>query len=355
MAPLGRRLGARALDALISLVLFAIPFFFIGADRVLARLLMGVLVVAAFEAVFVGSMAATPGKLIAGIRVQELDQRQVTPATAAKRGLIIGFCSLLVFASPLVLLGSVAGSELQRPAAYLLGALVVTMLCGFVASVYGSPLRRGFPDRLSRTFVVDRRAPLSIASEDLAGFIETERPPAITQWGPVATFDQRRRARASRLDNSPLLVLAILAVAFVGSVDGVSGTVLAGLGGLWTLLFVLDETWRVSGHGGTGGHLRAGLAVVDVDTGEAPSPGRALVRASLIALPLYVLPGTVLATLALADDDGAYLLVTAVAGVLLLGWLIWARAAPEGRSLHDLAAHTVVVAPRSRRPSATEG
>jgi len=343
-ARLGRRIGARAIDALISLVLAAVPLLVIDADRILARLVAGVVVVGAFEAAFVTSMGATPGKLIAGVRVQELDQPKVTPTTAVARGLLTGFCTLVVFAAPAA---GVAGS--------LVAVLVVLVLAVLAVSTYASPLRRGFVDRLAGTFVVDRDAPALIATLDLAQFSAVERPPAVTPWGPVATFDQRRRARASRLDNAPVLVLGVLAVAFGGSVQGVSGPLLAGLAALWVGLFIADETWRVSRYGGTAGHLGRGLAVVDVDSGEAPSPGRSMVRASLVACPLYVLPGAMLVTLTLSADDAAYLFVTAVTATLVLGWLIWARVSPEGRSLHDLAARTVVVAPSSLHPRNDRG
>ncbi|MEJ7585771.1 MAG: RDD family protein [Acidimicrobiales bacterium] len=350
MAPLGRRLSARTLDTLVNLILFVIPFFFLSSDRVLARLLVGGLVVAAVEAAFVSSMGATPGKLIAGIRVLALDEAMVGPGPAARRGLVIGFCTVLVCTPPVLTFDALADSPVGGPAAFVVTLFSLALAAVFVATVLGSPLRRGVPDRIAGTFVVHRDAPVRIATADLAELTTAGRPPALTRWGLVATFDQRRRARASRLDNAPVLVLAILAVAFAGSVDGVSGGTLLGLAAVWFVLFVADETWRVSRYGGTGGHRRAGLAVVDVDTGEAPAPGRSLARAVLVALPLYVLPGAVLATLSLSGDDGSYALVTVVLAVLLLVWLIWARSAREGRTLHDLVGRTVVVvAPLRRR------
>ena len=108
--------------------------------------------------------------------------------------------------------------------------------------------------------------------------------------GPPAPFDQRRRARASRLDDAPVLVLLILALGFVPVGARALGLALGLVGLAWVVAFVADETWRISRDGATAGHRRFGLAVVDRTTGEAPSPLASVTRAILVALPLYVLP-----------------------------------------------------------------
>ncbi len=349
VASLGRRLGARALDTLLGSILFAIPFFILSSDRLLARVALGVVAVAAYEAGFVVAAGATPGKLIAGIRVAELGHATVEPATAAKRGFLLALCMLVVVSAPLLLLGAIANLGRAGGGAVIAGAMVTAAAVGVIGSVVASPLRRGFPDRVAGTFVVDRRAPAVVMPEELPGYVESRHLGEMTRWGPVATFDQRRRARASRLDGAPLLVLAMLAVAFAGSVEGTSGPLLAVLAALWVVLFVADETWRISRYGGTAGHRRYGLAVVDIRTGEPPGPGRSFLRAVLVALPLYVLPAAVLGCAGLAAERPLMLVPAAVAALLLVGWVLWTRSDRAGRSLHDLAAGTVVVAPPSLR------
>lgn len=346
---MGRRIGARALDTVLGSILFAIPFLVVSSDRFLARIVVGLLAVTAYEAGFVATGGATPGKLIAGIRVAELGHPTVAPATAAKRGFLVAVSMLLLVTSPILLIAAVVTASSAGGGAVVAGAMVVAAAVGVVVSVLASPLRRGFPDRVAGTFVVDRGAPAVVTPADLPGYLDSRHPATATPWGPAASFDQRRRARASRLDGAPVLVLALLAVAFVGSAGAVPGELLVGLAVAWVILFVADETWRISRYGGTGGHRRFGLAVVDIGTGEPPAPARALLRAVLIAFPLYVLPATVLGCAAVSEDRPLMLVPAGTAMLLLAGWVLWARSATAGRSLHDVAARTVVVAPPALR------
>ena len=106
---------------------------------------------------------------------------------------------------------------------------------------------------------------------------------------------------------------------------------------------MLDETWGVSRYAHTAGHASLGLAVVDVRTGEAPSPGRSLLRAVIVSLPLYVLPvGTIVGLMMLGDHPTMLALVVAC-GALILGFVGYMRLTPAGRGVHDVAARTVVV------------
>lgn len=306
---------------MLAVVLMVIVFLVVDGDRLAGQLFLAVVAVAAYEALFVTGLGATPGKLIAGTRVAELGHTGVEPATALKRGLLIGLGTLLTLALPLALAAPFGGVE-----GLILTVVVVPLAVGLWVSVFASPLRRGFPDRLSGTFVVDREAPRRITEADLAGYTAIDRPPAMTHWGPAATLDQRRRARAARLDDAPLLVIALVAILVTLSIEGVPGWLylVAGLG--WLGAFVADETWRIARRGATAGHRRHGLVVVDTQTGEPPTAGRALLRAVLLAVLLHLPPLT-----------------------LLLA--VWVRLSSTGRGPHDLAARTVVLAHPALRPA----
>jgi len=326
MATAGRRVGGRAVDAVLAVVLMVIIFLVVDGERLLAQLFLAVVAVAAYEAFFVTGLGATPGKLIAGTRVAELGHTGVEPATSLKRGVLIGLGTLLTLAVPVALFSAFSSVE-----GAILVIVVATLAIGFWVSVFASPLRRGVPDRLSGTFVVDRDAPGWITEGDLAGYAEIHRPPAMTRWGPAATLDQRRRARAGRLDDAPLLVVALMAILVTLAIEGVSGWLYVVVGLAWLAVFVADETWRIARRGATAGHRRHGLVVVDIETGEPPEAGRALLRAVLLTLLLYLPPLTVLLA-------------------------VWVRLSPTGRGPHDLAARTVVIAhPALRRavPAAT--
>ncbi len=323
MATAGRRLGGRAVDAVLAVLLVVIVFLVVNGDRLMGQLFLAVLAVGAYEAIFVTALGATPGKLIAGTRVVELGHEGVEPVTALKRGTLIALGTLVTLLVPVAVAAPFAGVE-----GLLLTIVVVPVAVGFWVSVFASPLRRGVPDRVAGTFVVDRDAPARITEADLAGYTEIHRPPAMTRWGPAATLDQRRRARAGRLDDAPVLVIALVAILVSLAVEGVPGWVYVVVGLGWLGAFVTDETWRIARRGATAGHRRHGLVVVDTETGEPPGAWRALLRAVLLALFLYLPP----LTLVLA---------------------VWVRLSSTGRGPHDLAARTVVIAhPALRRTRA---
>ena len=149
-----------------------------------------------------------------------------------------------------------------------------------------SPLRRGIarpPRRHLRRSVGD--APVRMAHRALErdhDLRAQDRPvaPRCTRSGRPPRSTSRRRARAAALDDAPVLVLGWSPCAATSSFRLELLDRLLGHGGLcgWSL-FVADETWRISRYGATAGHRRAGLVVVDVDTGEAPTPRESLVRA----------------------------------------------------------------------------
>jgi len=347
----GQRVGARFVDGIVHLILLAIPFALIHGDRVLARLFVGVAIVTAFEALFTVRIGSTPGKLIAGTRVVELDEPGLQVGTAVKRGLLASVCTLIVICTPLVLLSSLVPSDTSRGAVVGLGFGLSVLTAVIMVSVLGSPLRRGFVDRMCATFVTNRGTTLPVTRARLAELVDDEAVPHRSPWGPMGTFEQRRRARAGRLDDAPVLVLALVAIVFATSIPHVAPLVVVALGLGWEVVFVLDETWRLSRFGGTSGHLDAGLAVVDLDTGEAPEPLNCLVRAVLVSLPLYMLPAGVILCATLIGDHPLMLVPAIVCGALTMLFVLWPRYG-SGRGLHDLAAHTVVVHPH-RSPTGT--
>ena len=291
MAAVGRRIGARAIDGVAQGLLLIIPWLLVPGDRFFARLFVAVVGITAYEAVFAVALGATPGKLVCGIRIAELDGPEaVSPANAIRRGLVVGVCSVL----------------------WVIGWAVLLL------SVLQSPLRRGLHDRLAHTFVVGRDAPRRITSAEVHTFEQIAHAPAMTRFGPAADLDLRRRARANRLDNAPLLVLGVVALIATLSFPFSNLWIVLTMAGLWLPLFVIDETWRISRDGATAGHRRAGLVVVNVDTGEPPTPRQALARAVVLAPLLYLPP---------------------LQAVLAL----WVKASSDHRGPHDRAGHTVVI------------
>ncbi|CAN5630797.1 hypothetical protein BH20ACT2_BH20ACT2_00580 [soil metagenome] len=292
----GARAGARAIDAAVELVLIAAVFMLGPDDRPLAKAFIALLVVAAYEAAFVAVAAATPGKLATGIRVTELDRPGggVDGATAVRRGLGVS-------ASILTIVPAVAE------------ALSITL----------APLRRGVLDRASRTFVV-RAGTGAVTSNDLAGYEVRDRPPVWTAHGPAVGVARRARGRASRLDDAPFLVVALIAMLAALQLGGIG--VLLAVSALWLVVFIVDETWRIARFGATAGHRRAGLVVVDRRSGEPPGLGRSLLRALVLAPLLYIPP---------------------LQGVLAL----WVTVSDTHRGPHDLAGRTVVVDHTVPRPA----
>jgi len=311
VAPLGRRVWARAIDIALSLLILFILGLFVPDPRLVAYLLLGVAAMTAFEALFVIQLGATPGKLATGLRVAELDRPQVDQTTAWTRGLVttIGSLSVIVVGPALlVMVSSVAG--------FAVGGLVLAIAGGYVLSIITFPSRRGVADRIAGTIVVPFEAPAVVTRADIDAEDEATRPRVHTAWGRVATIESRRRARAARLDDSPLLVVALVAVTVAWTFDAMPVAIALAVG--FAVLFVIDEAARIGRDGGTSGHRREGLAVLDEATGEAPGRGPALARAVTLAV-FWLFPP------------------------LLVALAIWVQLSPTGRGPHDLVAGTVVV------------
>ncbi len=283
----------------------------VPAPRLMARMVLGLAAITAFEALFVLQLRATPGKLATGLRVAELDRAVVDQTTAWVRGLVTTIGSLAVILSVpavLTMVDSVAG--------FGVGGIVIAIAGGYAMSVITFPSRRGMADRIAGTIVVPFEAPAVITRADVEAEDEVTRPRPVTPWGPVATIEDRRRARAARLDDSPLLVVVLVAVSVAWTFDATA--VAIGLAVLFAAVLVVDEATRIGRDGGTSGHRREGLAVLDEETGEAPGRGAAYARAVTLAV-FWLFPP------------------------LLLLLALWVQLSPTGRGPHDLVAGTVVV------------
>ncbi len=144
----------------------------------------------------------------------------------------------------------------------------------------------------------------------------------MTAWGRVATLEERRRARARRLGDAPMLVLAVIILAGAAGLPVTKLSVIIITSIIWLVVFVVDETWRIAQLGMTAGHRQAGLVVLDTRRGEPPAPGRSFARAVVLGLLLYV---------------PVLWPITAISLLVMLS-------SATGRGLHDLAGRTVVVA-----------
>ncbi len=294
-AEAGARIGARVIDAVIEVILVIVAFAIVPGRRWPAALFLTAVLIALYETLCTIAVGATPGKLMLGLRVAELDHAGNPSARAAfSRSLTAAVCSTVV----------VAG--------WAIGLLSTLM----------SPLRRGFPDRVGRTIVVRRTAQLPISTASLPGYADAAITPRMTRWGRVATLEDRRRARARRLADAPVLVLAIIVLAGTAGLPVAKLSVIIITSALWVAVFVVDETWRIARLGATAGHRQAGLVVRDTQTGEPPSPGRSFARALVLGLLLYVPP---------------LWPITAISILVIL-------TSDTGRGLHDLAGRTIVVA-----------
>lgn len=311
MAPLGRRLTARAIDLALGLLVLYVVTRFVPAPRLLARMVVGFAGLTAFEALFALQLGATPGKLATGLRIAELDRPRIDPVTAWSRGVVTTIASLAVILSvPAVLV------MVESAAGFLVGGIVVAIAGGYVLSLVLFPSRRGVADRIAGTVVVPFEAPAVVARADVEAEDDAARPRPVTPWGPVAAVEARRRARAARLDDSPLLVVVLVAVTLAWTFD--APLVAIGLATLFAVLLVVDEATRIGRDGGTSGHRREGLAVLDEETGEAPGRGAAYARAITLAV-FWLFPP------------------------LLVLLVLWVQLSPAGRGPHDLVAGTVVV------------
>jgi len=310
-APLGRRVAARAIDLALALLVLYIITRLVPAPRLLARMTLGLGALSAYEALFVLSLRATPGKLATGLRVAELDRTLVDQTSAWIRGVVTTIATLSIILVPAAL-----GVMTDSGAGFALGATVIAIAGGYAMTVVTFPSRRGIADRIAGTIVVPFEAPELITRAALDAEDEAARPRPITAWGPVAQVDARRRARIGRLDDSPLLVAVLVAVTLAWTFDQVALAI--GLAVAFAVVFVIDETRAIARDGSTVGHRREGLAVVDESTGEAPSRGAALARAVTLAV-FWLFPP------------------------LLVVLALWMQLAPSGRAPHDLVAGTVVV------------
>jgi uncharacterized RDD family membrane protein YckC len=250
---------------------------------------VAVLAAAAYEAAFLAAVGATPGKLAAGLRVRLVDHAGPVPLRAAlRRSAVVAALTLSVVGLPVL-----------------------------VASAGLSPLRRGFHDRRAGTTVLPRAFGEVIAGDYVRQWEAAGERTPVSPLGPVASFADRRRARAHRLDHAPLLVAGTVALAASGELgEGAGPLVVVSL--MWLAAFVVDETWRISRYGQTGGHWRERVMVVDRRTGRPPGPWRSFLRAVVLAPLFYVPP---------------FQLVLAV----------WVRLSGHNLGPHDLAGRTVVV------------
>lgn len=279
--------------------------------RLVARLVLTLGTLAAYEALFCLGLRATPGKLATGLRVAEIDRLAIDQVTAWTRGVVTSIATLAI-----VLVPSALGVMSESEAGFGVGAVVIGIAGGYALSVATFPSRRGLADRIAGTIVVPFEAPELITRADVDAEAEVAKPRPLTAWGPVAEVEARRRARAVRLDESPVLVIGLVVVILAWTFrQTVPGIVLAAG---WAALFVADEVRSIARDAGTVGHRREGLAVVDESTGEAP--GRAAAFARAITLAVFWLFPPLLPVL-----------------------VLWVQLSPSGRGPHDLVSGTVVV------------
>lgn len=294
----GLRIGARAIDSALELVAVIVILLVLGdGDRPFAALAIAWSTIVIIEAAAAATFGATLGKLMVGLRIVGIDDTGRPPW----------------------------GQATKRAAAN--AALSTFVLIGWViwlSSTLTDALGRGISDRAARTMVVPKDATLPIKERDLPGYADGARPPRLSAYGRVGDLDVRVRARLRRLADAPMLVVAIGLLAFVASMPFSTLTMLALSSVIWVIVFVADETWRVSRYGATAGHHMAGLVVLDRKRGGAPRAGRSFARALVLALTLYVPP--------------LWLLLLPPATALMI------RFGSEGRGLHDFAGGTVVVA-----------
>ncbi|CAN5609522.1 hypothetical protein BH10ACT1_BH10ACT1_12370 [soil metagenome] len=289
-------------DSIIAVVLVVVALLVLGdSERPYAALAIAWVVVWAYDSVTTSSFGTTPGKAMVGLRVVAIDGTgRLSLAQAAKRGAVDAAFTVL----PIV------------------GWAI------WLTSTLTDALGRGIADRAASTMVVPKATQLPIAQRDLAGYADGARPPRRTTLGRVGDLDVRARARLRRLIDAPLLALAIGLLALAASLPISTVALIIGSSAAWVVAFVIDETIRVHRRGATAGHRLAGLVVVDRRTGARPGTGRSFARALVLGFTLYV----------------------PLLWPLLAVSLIMVRTNDTGRSLHDLAGGTVVVADPSLDP-----
>jgi len=288
-APAGRRAIARIVDFVLAWIPAFVVMVLGPDDRPVAVMFLGWVAIVVYEVMFLTLLGATPGKLLTGLRVLELEGSKRVSLRAA----------------------------LARSVELALVSLTLVFVPAMIGSVLMSPLRRGFHDRHGHTFVTRRDGPERVTQADLVQFEQLFQPPPNTRFGPAANLDTRRRARAHRLERAPWLLAGLVLVVAVLQF-GQSGLLLAGLSALWLVVFIVDESLRVARSGTTPGHEIAGMRIVDTRTGAIPSRGRSVARAAVLAPMLYIPPFQ--AVLA-----------------------FWVTVHPTHRGPHDLAGATQVI------------
>lgn len=294
-----RRVGARLIDLVPELTAaIVIAVLMAPTGRPYAGAFLAGIAALGYEIVTTRAFGATPGKLACGLRVAQLAAPgRPSWAAATRRGLVVAAC--FVF-------GGVG---------YLV-ALAVAI--GLATSAFMSTQRRGVNDRLAGTVVVTRVTPLPVTAEDIDGWVRWVDRPPLTRWGRLATLEERRRARAARIDGAPLLVAWILLSGLVAIFFDSSWVILVLLALAWFVPFIVDETWRVAKRGGSRSHHAHHLLVVDVRTGRPPGTVRSLARAVILSLFLYV-------------------------PVLIPVLALWIAVSDTSRGPHDRAGGTAVV------------
>ncbi len=280
-------------------------------SRPLAVLAVALVAIAAYEALFADAVGSTPGKMATSLRITSVGRASLDQIDAWRRGVATAIATVAILSIPTAL-----DLVVSSASGLLVAMLVLGIAATAILSTSTSPIRRGAIDRFAGTVVLHVEAPGVLSAADIESRDGGGTPVVVTRWGPVASLGLRLRARTSRLDDSPALVLGLVAVLLLWS----SGLLPLALGATvaWIILWIVDETWRLGRLGGTAGHRREGLAVVDEETGEAPDPPRAAARAVTLAIFSFFPP---------------------LVPVLLL----WMRMSPAGRGPHDLVAGTVVV------------
>lgn len=296
MAPRGPRIGARAIDSVVGLVLVVVALALVGdGERPIAAVAIAWFVLTVYETVSTALLGATPGKAAVGLRVVGIDGTGRPPvAQAAKRAGVTAVFTVL----PLI-----------GWAIWLTSTLIDT-------------LGRGVVDRAAATMVVPKTTPLPIAARDLAGYADGARAPRLSPLGRVGDLDVRTRARLRRLIDAPMLAVAIGLLALAASLPISTLVLIMASSVAWVMVFIADETRRVHRTGATSGHRLAGLVIADRRTGSPPGIGRSFARALVLGLTLYVPP----------------------LWLFLIASLLMMRFGDTGRGLHDVAGATIVVA-----------
>ncbi len=293
------RFGARAIDLAIEATVTIIVAINGPAGRRLASGLIAFALVTAYETILVATAGGTLGKRALGLRIVPVDHEGAVPWDRAfKRGAAIGAVALTSFVSPGLGIG--------------LGAY-------FGVSIAMSAHYRAGHDRVSGTYVlISDRRPKVVTSEALQRWIDPRHTRVWSSLGLVATLDQRRRARAQRLERAPILLAWLVGSSLLMVTVWQTLVAFIWLTVAWIVVFTIDETIRIHKRGTTHGHREYGLVVVDRRTGRPPGWVRATLRSFVLGLFMF----------------------TPLLPILAL----WVKVADEGRGPHDLIGRTAVIA-----------